>query len=153
MGRYTGILGIIALLGIAYLLSSNRKAINFKVVGIGLLAQLILAFGVLKVPVVEKAFNFVGGIFVQVLNFTRAGSEFLLGNMMNVKSFGYVFLFQVIPTIIFFSALTSLLFYLGVIQVVVKGFAKVLTKLLAVSGAEGLCVAGNIFWVKPRPLL
>jgi CNT family concentrative nucleoside transporter len=145
MGRFTGILGIVALLGIAYLLSSNRKAINFKVVGIGLLAQLILAFGVLKVPVVEKAFNFVGSIFVQVLNFTRAGSEFLLGNMMNVKSFGYVFLFQVIPTIIFFSALTSLLFYLGVIQVVVKGFAKVLTKLLAVSGAEGLCVAGNIF--------
>lgn len=145
MGRFTGILGIFALLGIAYLLSSNRKAINYKTVGMGLLAQLLLAFGVLKVPIVEKLFNYVGNFFVQILAFTKAGSEFLLGGMMNVQSFGYVFLFQVIPTIIFFSALTSLLFYLGVIQVVVKGFAKVLTKFLGVSGAEGLCVAGNIF--------
>ncbi|MCP9770377.1 Na+ dependent nucleoside transporter [Lacihabitans sp. LS3-19] len=145
MGRFTGILGIFALLGIAYLLSSNRKAINYKTVGLGLLAQLLLAFGVLKVPIVEKMFNYIGSFFVQILAFTKAGSEFLLGGMMNVQSFGYVFLFQVIPTIIFFSALTSLLFYLGVIQVVVKGFAKVLTKFLGVSGAEGLCVAGNIF--------
>lgn len=145
MSRYTGILGIFAILGIAYLLSSNRKAIDYKTVGIGLAVQLFLAFGVLKVPFVERIFNFVGKFFVQVLNFTRAGSEFLLGGMMNVQSFGYVFLFQVLPTIIFFSALTSLLFYLGVIQIVVKGMAKVLTKLLGVSGAEGLCVAGNIF--------
>jgi len=145
MQKYTGILGIFALLGIAYLLSSNRKAINFKTVGLGLLIQLLLAFGVLKVSIVEKAFNYVGSFFVQILNFTRAGSEFLLGGMMNVQSFGYVFLFQVIPTIIFFSALTSLLFYLGMIQKVVKVFALILTKVLGVSGAEGLCVAGNIF--------
>lgn len=145
MERFTGILGIIAILLIAYVFSSNRKAINYKVVGIGLLAQLLLAFGVLKVPIVEKTFNFFGKFFVQVLNFTRAGSEFLLGGMMDVKNFGYIFLFQVIPTIIFFSALTSLLFYLGIIQIVVKGLANLLAKALKVSGAEGLCVAGNIF--------
>ncbi len=145
MQRFTGLLGISAILAIAYLLSNDRKAINYKTVGIGLLVQLTLAFGVLKVKFVEQVFNYVGRAFVLVLNFTRAGSEFLLGGMMNVKSFGYVFLFQVLPTIIFFSALTSLLFYLGIIQVVVKGMAKVLTKLLGVSGAEGLCVGGNIF--------
>lgn len=145
MQKYIGILGIAVLLGVAYLLSNDRKAINYKVVGIGLIVQLCLAFGVLKVQFVENIFNFIGKFFVQILNFTRSGSEFLLGNMMNVQSFGYVFLFQVIPTIIFFSALTSLMFYLGVIQVIVKGLASVLTRLLKVSGAEGLCVAGNIF--------
>ncbi|MFB0947860.1 MAG: CNT family concentrative nucleoside transporter [Spirosomataceae bacterium] len=145
MDRYIGVVGIFAILGIAFLLSDNRKAVNYRVVAIGLLIQLVLAYGVLKVPVVERVFNFLGKFFVQILDFTRSGSQFLLGDMMNVESFGFIFLFQVIPTIIFFSALTSLLFYIGAIQIVVKGLAKVLTKTLGVSGAEGLCVAGNIF--------
>lgn len=145
MGIARGILGMIALLGIAFLFSANRKAVNWKTVAIGLGAQLILAIGVLKISFVKTAFEFVGNLFVLVLDFTRAGSEFLLGGMMNVESFGFIFLFQVLPTIIFFSALTSLLFYLGVIQIVVKGLAKVLTKLLNISGAESLSVAGNIF--------
>ncbi len=140
-----GILGMIVLLIIAYLFSSNKKAINWKTIGIGLGAQLLLAFGVLKVSFVQKAFEFVGKIFVLILDFTRAGSEFLLGDMMNVDSFGFIFLFQVLPTIIFFSALTSVLFYLGVIQIVVRGMAWVLTKLMGISGAESLSVAGNIF--------
>ncbi len=140
-----GALGMLALLLLAYLLSSKRSAINWKTVGIGLSAQLLLAFGVLKVPFIQKAFEFVGSIFVLILDFTRAGSEFLLGGLMNVESFGFIFLFQVLPTIIFFSALTSLLFYLGVIQIVVKGMAWVLTKLMGISGAESLSVAGNIF--------
>ena len=134
-----------SLLTIAYLFSANKKAINWKTVGLGIAAQLILAFGVLKVSFVKAGFEFVGNLFVKVLDFTRAGSEFLLGGMMDIESFGFIFLFQVLPTIIFFSALTSLLFYLGVIQIVVKGLAKVLTKLLSISGAESLSVAGNIF--------
>ncbi len=142
---WRGILGMIVLLIIAYLFSANKKAINWKTIGIGLGAQLLLAFGVLKVSFVQKAFEFVGKIFVLILDFTRAGSEFLLGDMMNVDSFGFIFLFQVLPTIIFFSALTSVLFYLGVIQIVVKGMAWVLTKLMGISGAESLSVAGNIF--------
>ena len=142
---WRGILGMLSLLGIAYLFSANKKAINWKTVGLGIAAQLILAIGVLKVPFVKAGFEFVGNLFVLVLDFTRAGSEFLLGGMMNIESFGFIFLFQVLPTIIFFSALTSLLFYLGVIQIVVKGLAKVLTKLLSISGAESLSVAGNIF--------
>ncbi|MBZ9629228.1 Na+ dependent nucleoside transporter [Salegentibacter sp. LM13S] len=140
-----GALGMLTLLIIAFLFSSNRKAINWKTVGVGLGAQLLLAFGVLKVPFIQSIFNLIGKGFVLILNFTAAGSEFLLGDMMNVESFGFIFLFQVLPTIIFFSALTSVLFYLGVIQVVVKGLAWVLTKLLGISGAESLSVAGNIF--------
>ena len=142
---WRGILGMFSLLAIAYLFSANKKAINWKTVGLGIAAQLILAFGVLKVSFVKAGFEFVGNLFVKVLDFTRAGSEFLLGGMMDIESFGFIFLFQVLPTIIFFSALTSLLFYLGVIQIVVKGLAKVLTKLLSISGAESLSVAGNIF--------
>ena len=140
-----GIIGMMVLLIIAFLFSSNRKAINWKTVGLGIAAQLVLAIGVLKITVVQKVFEFVGNIFVLILDFTAAGSEFLLGGMMDVDSFGFIFLFQVLPTIIFFSALTSVLFYIGVIQIVVKGMAWVLTKLLGISGPESLSVAGNIF--------
>ncbi|MGC1630866.1 MAG: nucleoside transporter C-terminal domain-containing protein [Gelidibacter sp.] len=140
-----GALGMFVLLLISYLLSVNRKAINWQTIGLGLAAQLLLAIGVLKIPFVQKTFEIVGKMFVKVLEFTQAGSQFLLGGMMDIDSFGFIFLFQVLPTIIFFSALTSLLFYLGVIQKVVAGMAWVLTKLLKISGAESLSVAGNIF--------
>ncbi|HZJ36189.1 MAG TPA: nucleoside transporter C-terminal domain-containing protein [Gillisia sp.] len=142
---WRGVLGMLALLFIAYLFSSNKKAINWKTVLIGLAAQMLLAIGVLKITFIKNIFEFVGKIFVLILDFTRAGSEFLLGGMMNIDSFGFIFLFQVLPTIIFFSALTSVLFYLGVIQIIVKGMAWVLTKLMGISGAESLSVAGNIF--------
>ncbi len=140
-----GFLGIIVLLLVAFAFSSNRKAINWKTVGLGLLAQLVLAIGILKVPIVQNFFDIGGKMFTKVLEFTRSGSIFLLGGMMDVKSYGFIFAFQVLPTIIFFSALTSLLFYLGIIQKVVKLLAIVLTKLLKISGAESLSVAGNIF--------
>lgn len=140
-----GALGMFSLIFLAFIFSSNRKAINWKTVGVGVAAQLILAIGVLKITIVQNIFEFVGQIFILILDFTAAGSEFLLGGMMDVDSFGFIFLFQVLPTIIFFSALTSVLFYLGVIQVVVKGMAWVLTKLMGISGPESLSVAGNIF--------
>ncbi len=140
-----GILGMIALIVVAFLLSANRKKINWKTVGIGLGAQLLLAVGVLKIPFVQAIFEFVGGIFINILDYTRAGSEFLFGGLMDIQSYGFIFVFQILPTIIFFAALTSLLFYLGVIQIIVKGMAKVLTKLMGISGAESLSVAGNIF--------
>jgi CNT family concentrative nucleoside transporter len=142
---WRGAIGMLSLLIIAFIFSSNRKAINWKTIGVGLGAQLLLAIGVLKISFVQSIFEFVGKIFVKILDFTAAGSEFLLGGMMDVDSFGFIFLFQVLPTIIFFSALTSILFYLGVIQIVVKGMAWALTKLLGISGAESLSVAGNIF--------
>lgn len=144
-GILRGILGMFSLIVIAFAFSSNRKAINWKTVGIGLGMQLLLAYGVLKIDWVKSIFELIGHIFVKILEFTAAGSEFLLGGLMDTTSFGYIFLFQVLPTIIFFSALTSILFYYGIIQVVVRGFALVLTKLLGISGAESLNVAGNIF--------
>ncbi len=140
-----GIIGMISLVFIAYLFSSNKKAINWKTTFLGLTSQLIIAVLILRVEFVQSIFEFFGKIFVKTLDFTMEGSKFLLGDMVNVESFGYVFLFQVLPTIIFFSALTSVLFYLGIIQKVVKILALSLSKLLNISGAESLSVAGNIF--------
>ena len=142
---WRGVLGMVSLLLVAFLYSKDRKAINWKTVGIGLAVQLVIAIGVIKVPFVQKIFGFVGSIFTNILDFTAKGSQFLFGDLMNIESFGFIFVFQVLPTIIFFSALTSLLFYLGVIQIVVKGMAMFLTKILIISGAESLSVAGNIF--------
>lgn len=143
LGR--GVLGMAVLLLVAYLFSSNRKVINWKTVGIGLAMQLLLAIGVLKISFVQTIFEKVGGVFVLILDFTKAGSEFILGGLVDTNTYGFIFIFQILPTIIFFSALTSLLFYLGVIQIVVKGMAWVLSKFLHISGAESLSVAGNIF--------
>lgn len=141
-----GLLGIITLVGISWLLSANRKAINWKLVGIGLLLQLVFALGVLKVPLIARIFEAVSSVFVVVLSFTRAGSSFLLGDLVKPdSSVGFVFLFQILPTIIFFSALTSLLFYLGILQKIVYGFAWVMNKTMKLSGSESLAAAGNIF--------
>ncbi|UAM97108.1 Na+ dependent nucleoside transporter [Polaribacter litorisediminis] len=143
---WRGVLGMFALILIAFLFSSNRKAIDWKKVGIGLSLQLLIAVGVLKVKFIQKIFEFIGSIFIEILEYTKAGSEFLFAGMVgDMNKFGYIFAFQVLPTIIFFSALTSLLFYLGIIQKVVKILAIGLSKFLGISGMESLSVAGNIF--------
>ncbi len=144
---WRGILGMGALILLSFLFSANRRAVNWTTVGIGLAIQLALAIGILKVPIIQMIFRQIGRFFVNILDYTMAGSQFLLGNLMDVSnpSMGYIFAFQILPTIIFFSALTSVLFYLGVIQKVVKGLAWLLTKSLRISGAESLSVAGNIF--------
>jgi concentrative nucleoside transporter, CNT family len=158
-GFIRGFFGIFILILISYLLSSNRKAISWRLVGVGLGLQLLLALGVLSgdkigfnvgqwrfdLSFIRIGFDFAGRLFTNVLEFTREGSEFLLGGLMDVDSFGFIFLFQVIPTIIFFSALTSLLYYLNIIQVVVKGMAWFMSKTMKISGTESLSVAANIF--------
>ena len=147
MAIIKGVIGILFLLGIAYLLSTHKKAIRWKTIFIGLSLQFILAFGVLRVEWVKSFFNVLGGFFTAVLEFTESGSAFLFGNLINVSepAIGYVFAFQILPTIVFFSALTSILYYLGVVQKIVSGLAWLLTKTLKISGAESLSVAGNIF--------
>ena len=142
-----GALGMIVLLVISYLLSKNRKAINWRTVGIGLAAQLLLAIGVLKVPFIQSAFEWVGSLFIAVLDYTMAGTKFLFASFITgqIEDSLVTFAVSILPTIIFFSALTSVLFYLGIIQKVVKGLAWLLTKALRISGAESLSVAGNIF--------
>lgn len=143
---WRGVLGMLVLLTIAFLFSANKKAIDWRTVGLGVAFQLFIAIGVLKVPFIQKIFEWIGGLFVSILDFTRAGSKFLFeGLVVDMDKFGFIFAFQVLPTIIFFSALTSLLFYLGLIQKVVKALAWSLSKVLKISGAESLSVAGNIF--------
>ena len=145
MDRFIGILGIIAILGITYLLSENKKRINWKLVGIGLALQVIFALLVLKVPIGRAFFEFISNIMTKLIDFTNEGTNFLFGSLTDAGTFGNIFAINTLPTIIFFSALMSILYYLGVMQAVVKFIAKEITKLLGTSGAETLSAVGNIF--------
>jgi len=145
MAILRGLLGMAVLLLLGWLLSSNRKAIQWKNILFALVFQILLAVSILNFGAVRWVFEFFGRIFVVILDFTKAGTNFLFEGFLDVDKFGYVFAFQVLPTIIFFSALTSVLFYFGIIQVVVKGLAYVFSRLMGLSGAEALAVAGNIF--------
>jgi CNT family concentrative nucleoside transporter len=142
-----GLLGMLVLIFIAWVFSSNRRAVSWRVVATGLSIQLLLALGVLYVPFIQVFFEFAGKLFVLVLEFTQAGVDFLFASMVTgkIENGLITFAVKILPTIIFFSALTSLLFYLGIIQKMVYGMAWVMTKLLKLSGAESLSVAGNIF--------
>ena len=140
-----GVLGIIFLIFTTYLLSNNKKAINWKTAGFGLILQLVLAIGVLKVSWIKTVFENAGKIFVKILDFTMEGTKFLFGDLVSPENFGNVFIFSILPTVIFFAALTSILFYLGIIQKIVRLMALLLSKILGVSGPESLSVAGNIF--------
>jgi len=140
-----GIIGMIILISISYIISNKRRAINWKAVIIGLAIQIILAVSVLKIPFVQSIFESAGKIFVKILDFTMEGTKFLFGDLVSTENFGNVFIFSILPTVIFFAALTSVLFYFGIIQKIVKAFAFLLSKSLGVSGPESLSVAGNIF--------
>ena len=142
---FRGILGMGILLLIAFLLSVNRRQIAWKTVGIGLLSQIIIAIGVLKINFIKLIFESLGSFFIKILEYTGEGTKMLLGEFGNVETYGFIFVFQALPVIIFFSALSSILYYFGVIQKVVGFLAWGLTKLFKISGAESLSVAGNIF--------
>ena len=140
-----GLVGISVLILISFLFSKNRKKINWKTVLVGLGFQIVLAVLVLKIPFVKNIFETAGKAFVKILDFTMQGTSFLFGDLVSDENFGNVFIFSILPTVIFFAALTSILFYFGIIQKIVKLLALLLTKLLGVSGPESLSVAGNIF--------
>ena len=140
-----GFLGISVLILIAFLLSNNRKAISWKTVGVGLFVQFIVAFGVLKVKLIKNIFETAGNFFIKILEYTGEGTKMLLGEFGDVNEYGFIFVFQALPVIIFFSALSSILYYFGIIQKLVGFLAKALTKVFKISGAESLSVAGNIF--------
>ena len=143
LGR--GIIGMLVLLLIAYAFSNNRKNISWKVVGLGLLTQTIIAIGVIKIAWIKSFFEYISGFFVKILEYSQSGTQMLLGEFGDVDRYGFIFVFQALPIIIFFSALTSVLYYFGVIQKTVKALAWGLRKLLGISGSESLAVAGNIF--------
>ncbi|HTZ19270.1 MAG TPA: nucleoside transporter C-terminal domain-containing protein, partial [Opitutaceae bacterium] len=143
---FRGLLGIAAFLGINYALSDNRKAIDWRLVTAGMILQVVFGLLVLQVDAVRVGVDWVGNLFVALLDFNRAGAEFLFGNLISdKKTFGYLFAFNVLPTIVFFSAFTSLLFYLGILQKIVHAFAWVISKSMKLSGAESLSASANIF--------
>lgn len=141
-----GILGMIVFVGICYLLSRKKKFVNWRTIGVALLMQVILALLILKVPFINTAFDWLATMFVKVLQYSQYGAEFLFGDLVTkTNTFGYIFAVQVLPTIIFFSAISSILYYFGILQVVVKGMAWVMTRTLGLSGPESLSTAGNVF--------
>jgi concentrative nucleoside transporter, CNT family len=145
LSGYRGILGIAVIIGVLVLMSENRKAISWRLVITGLLCQFVFAVLILKVPAVAWLFEKVSSFFVVVLDFTRQGSVFLFGDLLDPSKIGFLFAFQVLPTIIFFSALTSLFFYLGILQKIVYGLSWLLSKAIKISGAENLSTTANIF--------
>ena len=139
-----GIIGMISLLLIAYLISSNRKKIKWKTVLMALSIQIITAIGVMKINLIKKTFEGIGNFFIKILEFAEAGTSMLLGDL-NIEKYETSFALQVLPVIIFFSAFASILYYFGIIQKLVRIMAWIFTKLFGISGAESLSVAGNIF--------
>lgn len=140
------ILGMVVLLGICYAFSRNRSNIDWRLVAMGIGLQLILAVFILKVPGVSEGFDWVAEKFVKLLSFSDKGAEFLFGSLItDSQSFGYIFAFRVLPTIVFFSAISAILYYFGILQLVVKGMAWVMAYTMRLSGPESLATAANVF--------
>jgi CNT family concentrative nucleoside transporter len=153
-----GLFGLACLVAISFLFSDNKKKIDWRLVGTGIFLQLVFAIFVLKIPGGEQVFNALSRFFVTVINFTFDGAAFVFGILssqsqmekimppdMQNMGFGFIFAFQVLPTIIFFSSLMSVLYHLGIMQKVVQAMAWVMAKAMRVSGAESLSVAANVF--------
>jgi CNT family concentrative nucleoside transporter len=151
-----GILGLVVLIGIAFLFSNAKKSIRWPQVGLGILLQLLFAIFVILTPWGSMFFDAIGQFFVKIISFTNEGAKFVFGALAiqsdfsqafpdNAKSLGFLFAFQVLPTIIFFSSLMTVLYHLGLMQKIVQGMAWVMAKMLKVSGAESISVAANVF--------
>lgn len=145
MDKIIGIFGLAIFILIAYLFSTNRKKVDWKLVAIGVVLQVIFALLVLKVPLGQKFFQFASNIIDKLLQFTTEGTAFVFGDLVNVNKIGFIFALQVLPTIIFFSALMSILYHLGVMQFFISIISKGLAKILGTSGAETLSAVANIF--------
>lgn len=145
MEKVISFIGIFVLLGIAWLFSKNKKAINYKTVIMGILIQIVFAFLVLKFPPGRRFFEIMNDVIIKIISFSEEGAKFIFGNLINNQSLGFIFAFQVLPTIIFFSSLMSVLYYLGIMQKVVLFFAKIMVRFMGTSGAESLSASANIF--------
>ena len=147
MSVFRGIIGIMSLILLTFLFSGNRKKIDWGLVIKGTILQIIIAILVLKVPFVEAAFDFVSRLFIKVISFTDKGTEFLFASFDSgtIMSPMLTFAIKVLPTIIFFSALMSIFYYLGIVQKLVYVFAWIMKKFMKLSGAESLAAAGNVF--------
>lgn len=140
-----GVFGLSVLIGIAFALSSRRREIDWRLVISGIALQVIFAIIVILVPGGREFFDYFARVFVKIVDFALTGSKFIFGDLASVENFGFVFAFQVLPTIIFFAALMSVLYHLGIMQKIVQGMAWVMLKVLRTSGSESLATAANVF--------
>lgn len=140
-----GLFGLAVLIGIVWLFSNNRRAVDWKLVATGLVLQIAFAAVVLLVPGGREVFDWLSHGFVRILGFVAEGSNFIFGSLMDIERNGFIFAFQVLPTIIFFSALMGVLYHLGVMQAIVRGMAWAITKVMRVSGAETTSVCASVF--------
>lgn len=140
-----GLFGLAVLIGIVWLFSNNRRAIDWKLVATGITLQIGFAALVLLVPGGRELFDWLGHGFVKILEFVKAGSSFIFGSLMDTEKFGFIFAFQVLPTIIFFAALMGVMYHLGVMQFIVRLMALAITKVMKVSGAETTSVCASVF--------
>ena len=145
MERLISLVGLILMLAIAFLLSTDRKKINWRTVISGVCLQVFLGLIILKTDAGQGFFQGAKDVFTGILNYTNAGSQFIFGSLMDVKKHGFIFFTMVLPTIIFTSSLMSVLYHIGVMQFVIRMFAKVMVLVMGVSGAESLASAANIF--------
>ena len=153
MERFTGLIGVVLIFAIAFLMSNNRKAINYKLVFSGLAIQISLAVFILKIPIGKSIFAWLGDAVTKILNFSQAGAAFVFGPLVNTanmsKAFGngneFIFFFNIIPTIIFVAVLVSVAYYLGIMQRIVKFIAYIVYKLMGVSGSEALSNVASAF--------
>jgi len=153
MERFTGLIGVVLIFAIAFLMSNNRKAINYKLVFSGLAIQISLAVFILKIPIGKSIFSWLGDAVTKILNFSQAGAAFVFGPLVNTanmnKAFGngneFIFFFNIIPTIIFVAVLVSVAYYLGIMQRIVKFIAYIVYKLMGVSGSEALSNVASAF--------
>ena len=153
MDYLRGLVGLLFIVGIAYLLSGNRKAVDWRLVGAGIVLQIILGLIINKLPFAQQGFHYFSEKFVTFLSFAQKGAEFLYGDLSknsandpSIKhNLGFLFAFQALPTVIFFSAVTGGLYYLGILQKIVFGFAWIMTRTMRLSGSESLSAAANIF--------
>ncbi|EOC99861.1 NupC/NupG family nucleoside CNT transporter [Caldisalinibacter kiritimatiensis] len=145
MENLISLVGLIIMIGIAYLISDNKKAINWKLVGTGVGMQIVFALLILKWKPGQIAFSYLNDLVTKLLDFTKEGTSFLVGDLLNTESFGYIFAIQVLPTIVFFSALMAILYHIGIMDKIITFIAKFLAKYLGTSGAETLSATANIF--------
>lgn len=142
---FRGVLGITVLIGILYGLSANRSKIDWKLVFIALGMQIVLGLSILKVDFIRKFFDGISGFFIAVLDYTKEGADFMFAGLMDTNNVGFIFAVQVLPTIIFFSALSSVLYYYGILQKIIYVLAKIMSKAMRLSGAESMAAAANVF--------
>lgn len=140
-----GLFGLAVLIGITWLFSNNKRAVDWRLIATGVALQIGFAALVILVPGGRDVFDWLGQGFVKLLSFVNEGSSFIFGSLMNVDNYGFIFAFQVLPTIIFFSALMGVMYHLGIMQAIVKGMAWAITKVMRVSGAETTSVCASVF--------